>query len=151
MRPTVFAILAGFAASVPGPVAAQSGLAGRWVTEFDVGIRNVNGVETSEGKRQARITLEVSGDAITGSWQALGAGPTATRHLSGTSVHGEVTLLADSVEAVLRDGDGERHVSMIPKYLFTQHGDSLIGTLQTASRDGLFGGPPRRFVATREK
>src|ERR1700693_2014569 len=79
-RMTKFVATAAFVlvSLAPRPGAAQSGPAGRWTTEFDIGIRNENGGETSMGKRHATITLTVKGDSVIGTWLvAAEAGATA--------------------------------------------------------------------------
>src|ERR1043165_8244736 len=53
---------------IPQLARAQASIAGKWSTEFDIGIRNENGVETSMGKRQATLVLTMKGDSIFGTW-----------------------------------------------------------------------------------
>lgn len=135
-------------------VAAQGPVAGNWRTEFDTGIRSVNGVETSTGKRQARIVLRLTGDSVTGTWQAL-ADSTAPAgkaiQLRGKIAGGRVQLQADPVEHVRMINGDQQRVRMIDSYSFVLHGDVLEGTVQTRSVDGSFERNARPFSAKREK
>jgi hypothetical protein len=138
----------------PRPGAAQSGPAGRWSTEFDTGIRNENGVESSMGKRQATMTLTVKGDSVLGTWLAApadGAPAPAPIMLKGTARGAHVTLEAEPVERTVRINDDEQRVRMVSSYSFEVRGDSLVGTTRVSAPDHSFDSPDRPFAATRVK
>lgn len=50
------------------PLFAQSAVAGKWAAEYALGMRNIEGVVLSMGTDRARITLEVKGDSVFGTW-----------------------------------------------------------------------------------
>ena len=132
---------------------AQASVAGAWATEFDIGIRNENGVETSMGTRQATMTLRVAGDSVFGTWQVApqGGSTPAPVALSG-SLHGtKLQLRAEPVQHTVNLGDGDRAVKMVAVYRLELRGDQLVGTSQNTSSDGSFDGPERAFVARRVK
>jgi hypothetical protein len=136
------------------PVSAQGSIAGNWITEFDTGIRNVNGVEESMGKRQARLVLEVHGDSISGTWQPLAdsAGRLgAIVRLHGKFAADKVTLETEPVGRTVRVNDDERQVKIVTAYAFTLRDDALDGTMTNRALDGSFESNPRPFQAKREK
>lgn len=133
---------------------AQSGPAGRWSTEFDTGIRNENGVETSMGKRQATLTLTVKGDSILGSWLAApadGAPSPVPIKLKGTASGARVMLESEPVERTVRINDDEQKVRMVTSYAFEVRGDSLVGTTRVSALDHSFDSPDHPFLAKRLK
>jgi len=135
-------------------VRAQGSIAGNWVMEFDTGIRNVNGVEESLGKRQARLVLAVQGDSITGTWQPLAdsAGRLGAKvRLHGKLAAGKATLETEPVARTVRINDDEREVKVVTSYAFAIRGDALDGTMTNRALDGSFEGNPRPFLAKREK
>jgi len=133
---------------------AQASVAGTWLTEFDIGIRNENGVETSMGKRQATITLTLKGDSVLGSWQVLpdssGKAPAPIK-LRGIRSSTKVTLQADPVERTVRMNDDEQRLQMTSTYAFDLRGDELVGTTRNIFSDHSFDGPERSFSAKRAK
>ncbi|HEY8062067.1 MAG TPA: hypothetical protein VID74_04675 [Gemmatimonadales bacterium] len=138
----------------PRAVAAQSALAGRWSTEFDIGIRNENGVETSMGKRQAAMTLILKGDSVMGTWlsaPADGAPSPVPIKLKGTVSGARVLLESEPVEHHVRINDDEQVVKMVSSYSFEVRGDSLVGTTRISAVDHSFDSPDRPFVAKRLK
>jgi hypothetical protein len=138
----------------PRAVAAQSALAGRWSTEFDIGIRNENGVETSMGKRQATMTLILKGDSVMGTWlsaPADGAPSPVPIELKGTVSGTRVLLESEPVEHHVRINDDEQVVKMVSSYSFEVRGDSLVGTTRISAVDHSFDSPDRPFVTKRLK
>lgn len=136
------------------PGAAQSGPAGTWTTEFDIGIRNENGVETSMGKRQATMTLTLKGDSVVGTWLVAaetGAPAPAPIKLWGTVSGTRVVLQTEPVERTVRINDDEQRVRMVSSYSFDVRGDSLVGTTRVSAPDHAFDSPDRPFLATRLK
>jgi hypothetical protein len=141
--------------AAPRGAVAQTSLAGRWRTAFDVGIRVVDGVESSEGKGHARITLEVKGDSVVGQWLNIdspGGAPRTPRPLRGVVTDSGARLeTVEPREVVLRTPDGEQHFQTTMTYTFRLRGDSLVGTEQWIAVDHSSRGPLRPFVATRER
>jgi hypothetical protein len=136
------------------PIHAQASVAGTWLTEFDIGIRNENGVETSMGKRQATMTLTLKGDSVLGTWQvaavsdAPAPGPIKLR---GIRSGAKVSLEADPVERTVRMNDDEQRLQMTSTYTFDLRGDELVGTTRNTFSDHSFDGPERSFSAKRAK
>ena len=147
---TVAALI--LATTLQHPAAAQSGVAGRWSTEFDIGIRNENGIEMSMGKRAATMTLTMKGDSIVGTWQAAadssGTLP-APIHLAGTATGTTMVLRSEPVERTVRMNDDEQKVKLFTTYRLTLQGDKLDGTSTVAALDGSFEGNARPFSAKR--
>ena len=140
--------------AVPRGAVAQGSIAGTWRTEFDVGIRIVNGVESSEGKRHARITFQVKGDSIQGTWQnvdTLGAAVGAPRPLRGvvTDSGARIESVTPTAITMRRQGD-EQHLLATMNYVLTVRGDTLVGTEQWVALDHSDRGPMRPFGAKRE-
>ena len=135
------------------PAPAQGTIAGSWSTEFDIGIRMENGVESSMGKRQATMKLMLQGDSVFGIWQVAaqgGATPSPVR-LRGTRSGNKLSLRADPVAHTMNMGDGDRRVELVATYSLEVRGDSLVGTSRDTTNDGSFDSPERPFSATRIK
>lgn len=150
----VAAVAIALVSLAPRSGVAQSGLAGRWSTEFDIGLRNENGVETSMGKRSATMTFTVAGDSVFGTWQAApaeGSPAPAPLKLKGTTHGTRVTIEADPVEHTVRINDDEQRVRMVTSYAFEVRGDSLVGTTRTSALDHSFDSPDRPFTAKRAR
>jgi hypothetical protein len=150
---TAVAVLA-LATTLHRPAAAQASPAGTWSTEFDIGIRNENGVETSMGKRAATMTLTLKGDSVFGSWQVApdSSGPApAPIKLSGVRAGTKVTLRAEPVERTVRMNDEESRVKMVTTYSLELRGDTLDGSSRVSALDGSFESNDRPFSARRAK
>ncbi len=133
---------------------AQGDVAGIWRTEFDIGIRSENGVETSMGKREATMTLTLKGDSVYGTWQVVapeGATAPPQIRLSGIRSGNKVTLQSEPVERTVRMNDEEQRVKMISGYTFEVSSDALTGTTRTWAADHAFDPPERPFSAKRVK
>ena len=136
-------------------ILTQATISGTWRTEFAVGIRVVNGVESSETKGHARITLELKADSVLGTWQNLdtsGAAQGEARPLLGIATPGGARI--ETVvprEVVLRTPDGEQRIPSRIFYVLTLRGDSLVGTERWVALDNSAQGPTRPFTATRER
>ena len=133
----------------------QATISGSWRTEFDVGIRVVNGVESSESKGHARISLQLKADSVLGTWQTLdpaGAAMGEPRPMRGIATPGGARI--ETViprDVVLRTPDGEQRIPSRIFYVLTLRGDSLVGTEQWVALDHSTRGPTRPFTATRER
>lgn len=134
---------------------AQSPIAGTWRTEFNVGIRVINGVESSEGKRQARITFQMKGDSVLGTWQnvdTVGAAMGDPRPLRGIVTDSGVRIQTIvPTEMVMRTQDGEQRLQANLFYVVSVRGDSLVGTEQWIALDHSDRGPMRPFTAVRAR
>ena len=148
---TITTLLAGVAASA---TAQESGLSGKWITEFDRGVRNNNGEVSSTGeKAKARLTLVQNGDSITGTWELVSPRPPnggpPPRQLRGTISGGQGTLVSEGMMRVNKDG-AVSSLKMKTTYLFAAKGDELSGTMQmNVEEDGDL--PIRPFSARREQ
>ena len=134
--------------------AQGSGVAGRWIVDFNRTMRNENGVMTAGDPARARITFEQRGDSVLGTWVLLSPMedpmPPA-RQLKGVIASGAVRVVSDPSPARVRDESGEREIKIITTYEFKVDGDALTGTSQSRPLDGGDGPPPRPFAAKREK
>jgi hypothetical protein len=146
----LLAMVAGFAA--PRMAIAQGSIAGTWSTEFDIGIRNENGVETSMGKRQATLVLTLKGDSVFGSWTVAAAAglpsPPAVK-ISGVRSGSKFVFQQEPVERTVNSNGEERRIKMVSKYAVEIHGDEMTGTTQNVALDKSFDGPERTFSAKR--
>jgi hypothetical protein len=154
MKASTVLFTTALALALAPPASAQGSIAGSWITEFPIRLRVINGVESSDGVGQARLTLRLKGDSVLGTWVEIthGAGqPARTRALRGTLVGGRARVETDPPdERVLRDNEGERRVQMRTLYDFTAHGDSLQGTEQNIAADHSSVAHSRPFSAKRE-
>lgn len=136
----------------PAVARAQGTPVGSWTTEY-YRTSGGHGDGSQSELIRARLTLMQRGDSVVGLWQDLAAEGSATprpRGLRGVIRNGAVTLVADSVTAVMRQHLGpERRLQLITTYELAVRGDSLIGTQRTRSTDGAINNNPRRFVAVR--
>lgn len=135
------------------PVAAQS-LSGKWITEFDRGMRNNDGQVSSTGeKAKARLTLAQKGDSVVGTWELVSPlppnGAPPARQLRGTIAGDKVTLVSDGLVTVNRNGERST-LKMTTTYVFAARADALEGTMQMKlEEEG--DQPARPFAAWREK
>ena len=154
MRASTVLFTATLALAAVRPAPAQDNVAGSWITEFPIRLRVINGVESSDGVAQARMTLRLKGDSVLGTWQDItrGAGQSArTRTLRGTIVNGRARVETDPPdERVLRDAEGEQRVMMRTVYDFTAQGDTIKGTEQSIAADHSSVAHSRPFSASRE-
>ncbi len=141
-------------AQQPFPPPIERQLVGTWMTEYYRTTGGHGGGGESELAR-ARLTLAQRGDSVVGQWQdlvATGAPTPRSRALRGVIRDGALTLVADSVTAVMRQHLGpERRLQMVITYELAVRGDSLVGTQRMRSTDGAINNNPRRFVAVRER
>lgn len=142
------ALLTGLAA---GSARAQASAAGTWNTEFDIGIRNENGVETSMGKRKATMTLTLKGDSVLGVWQvapdSTGRKP-APVALMGVRSGAKLTIASEPVERTVRINDEEQRVKIVTTYYLELRGDELVGNSELKSAEHIM---ERPFLAKRQK
>jgi hypothetical protein len=153
MRASIVLCAATLALAVARPAAAQTNIAGNWITEFPLRLRVINGVESSEGTGRARLTLRLKGDSVLGTWLDItpgGAQPARTRALRGTVANGQVRVETDPPdERVLFDGTTEQRVQMRTVFEFTLHGDALEGTEESIAADHSSVAHSRPFRAKR--
>ena len=149
------ALVATLVCGIAASAAAQgSGLSGKWITEFERGMRNNNGAMATTGeKAKARLTLVQVGDSVTGTWELISPlppnGGPPPRQLRGTIAGGTVSLVTEGMVRVNRNGEVSE-LKMKTTYAFTSKGDELSGTMQVnVEEDGDL--PVRPFSAWREK
>ena len=149
----VLALVAAFGV-FPAPVRAQASLAGSWSAEFPRRIQNVNGEERVTEMGRARLTLELRGDSVLGTWQTLpeaNQSAPVSRALRGVIEAGRLRIVSDPFEATQRTMSGESTVRLSNSFELALEGDSLKGTMQTRGPDGAPVGSTRSFSAVREK
>jgi hypothetical protein len=138
------------------PVGAQSvaAVAGKWTAEFELGMRNENGVVSSTGSGKARITLDVQGDSVIGTWVTLEPANMAAapaRPLRGVFANGVLRLQTEPTERRIMLNDNAMNLKMITRYELKLDGDTLTGTTQQVALGGEVDPPARPFKALREK
>ena len=148
--------LAAFAAlfASAGSVQAQSPVAGKWIAEFELGMRNVNGEVTSSGTGKARVSLQLKGDSVFGTWEAIEPAAPAgavARPLKGVYAGGVLTLETEPSERRIMMNDTEQRIRMITRYEVKIDGDAMTGTAQQVAPGGEITPPARPFKAVREK
>jgi len=134
------------------PVVAQTTVAGTWITEFPINLRVINGVESSDGTGKARVSMQLKGDSVLGTWQEITTGGRGrARSLRGVKANGRVRLETDPPdERVLNVNGDEQRVRMRTVYDFALTGDALEGEEHGEGLDHSMVGPSRRFSAKRE-
>jgi hypothetical protein len=92
-------------------VAAQSGSAqgtatGKWIFEFNRRVTEENNVVTESDPARVRLTIDVAGDSVTGSWQLIGSDGIAVngpvRFIHGHVSNGRFRIETEPPESVLR-------------------------------------------------
>ena len=149
-----FAAVTAAMLALASTVHAQAPVAGNWIAEFELGMRNENGVITSMGTGKARVALTLKGDSVFGTWQNLEPAETANapaRALKGVLANGVLKLESDVEERRVRRNDEETSLKMITRYEVKLEGDVMTGTSQNVALGGEFSPPARPFKATREK
>lgn len=154
-RHTALISIAACLTSAPVALLAQApAVAGKWIADFELGMRNDNGVITSMGTGKARVTLTAKGDSVFGSWQIIEPAERASmpaRALKGVYANGSLTLETEPTESRVRLNDEERTLKMITRYAIKVEGDSMSGTSQPVDLSGSIEPPTRPFKAVREK
>lgn len=139
-------------AALQPAAAQQSSIAGEWRAEVPRRVENVNGVEKASDIAVFRFTLEVKGDSVFGVQEMVDGPPAAKpRKLRGTLHGGELRLVADPVEAIIRNGAGESRIEMITTFELKLEGEELSGTQQSNSVDGSVQSQARPFRLQRAK
>ena len=104
-------------AVVNAPAQAQ-GVAGTYVLEYPAQIRVTNGEESLQlGK--ARLTLQVKGDSIVGTWLVLDRADARPREIRGT-LQGTMAKWTIENEGRINDGGETRTVKMITNFTATR-------------------------------
>ena len=141
-------------ALLPSTSGAQSsGIAGVWRVEFPRRVENDGSGERVTEVGIARVSFEVKGDSVFGSWQVAGdgGGSPPARRLSGTMRGGKYHLTAEPFEAIMRGSDGDSRVQLVGTYELTVAGDSLTGTQQMQPLEAGPAGPRLPLKGTRDK
>jgi hypothetical protein len=154
-RHIVLAAITLVALTVTRAAAAQAGVAGRWIFEFNRRVSNMNGELTESDPAKVRLTLEQRGDSVIGTWQQVSPAEDPMpkpRALRGVIANGKVRLVSEPSEGRVHDGGGEvRKVSVITTLEFTVSGDDLSGTRKAAVAGEEMGGEGLPFKAVRER
>ena len=136
-------------ATAYSPARAQ-GVAGTYLLDYPARIQVTNGEESVElGK--ARLTLQVKGDSLIGTWLTLDRPDAKPREIRGT-VQGHTAKWTIENEGRISDGGEVRTVKMITNFSATVTGDKVEGTMQSRSPDaGGMTAPERKFSGVRQK
>lgn len=134
------------------PAAAQQSIAGEWRAEVPRRVENINGVEKASEIAVFRFTFEVKGDSVFGVQEMVDGPPAAKpRKMRGTLQGGQLRLVADPVEAIIRNDAGESRIEMITTFDLKLEGGELSGTQQSNSVDGSVQSQARPFKLQRTK
>ena len=129
------------------PALAQ-GVAGTYVVEYPARIQNTNGEENVQmGK--ARLTLEVKGDSVVGTWLVLDRPDARPREVRGTLQRNTAKFSLQTEGRINQNGE-ERTIKMTTDFTATVSGDKVDGTMQLRSSEGM-SQPERKFSGLREK
>jgi hypothetical protein len=140
--------------SFPAALHSQATAEGKWIADFDLGMRNVDGVVSSTGTGKARVTLTLKGDSAFATWQTIEPAPPAStppRALKGTYTNGVLKLETEASERRVRINDEDRVMRMLTRYEIRIEGDVMTGTVQPIDLGGQIEPPTRPFKAVREK
>ena len=150
IRLAVTALLLTTAASLD----AQAPVAGKWIADFELGMRNENGTVTSTGTGKARVSLQLKGDSVFGTWETIEPASPAgavTRPLKGVFANGTLKLETEPSERRIMLNGEEKRITMFTRYEVKVDGDAMTGTAQQIGLSGDMAPPPRPFKAVREK
>jgi hypothetical protein len=137
----------------PASVQAQAAnIAGTYVVDFDSRVQMTAAGAEVTGRGKARMTLELRGDSVFGTWQVLDA-PDARppRALRGALQDGKVKLSAEPTEAVLNVNGEEQRRTIRQNFIATITGDEIRGTIESDSPMPGMSGITRKFEGKREK
>ncbi|MFN8580656.1 MAG: hypothetical protein U0163_06710 [Gemmatimonadaceae bacterium] len=152
MRANQWIVAVALLGSVTAPSRAQ-GVGGQWIIDFNRRVQNMNGVISESDPARARMTLEVRGDSVTGTWVLISPVEVqmpAPRTLRGTIANGEVHLVSDPFVVRMREDGEEREMKLRTSYSFKLEAGELRGTQVSRPEGQDDGPPPRPFVAKRE-
>ena len=132
--------------------AAAQSVAGTYTWEVATRMRrDEGGTETVDEKAQARLTIQLKGDSIVGSYAvALPGRETPAREVRGTWKGNTITFNISSRATLNVNGD-ERQVETVQVYTATIDGDEIKGTITVQVPDGSFTAPVRQFAGKRAK
>jgi hypothetical protein len=129
------------------PTAAQ-GVAGTYLVEYPARIQNTNG-EDNVQMGKARLTLQVKGDSVVGTWLVLDRPNAQPREVRGTLQGGTAKFSLQTEGRINQNGE-ERTIRMTTEFTATVSGDKVEGTMQLRSGEGMTQ-PERKFSGVREK
>ena len=146
--------LLGFCALVLAPQALTAqGVAGAWKLEYVRRVTNDGSGEQAE-MGHARVVLDVRGDSVTATWQALEPGPDGKplppREIRGT-VSGDHVVLKSQAQARMMMNGNATTVELIITYDLTVKGDTIAGVQLADAADGSMSPPARPIHGEREK
>jgi hypothetical protein len=132
--------------TVTTPVDAQ-GIAGTYLVEYPAQIQVTNGEENVQmGK--ARLTLEVKGDSVVGTWLVLNRPDAQPRAVRGT-VQGNTAKFSIESEGRTNQNGEERTIKVTTDFSATVTGGKIDGTMEFRA-EGM-SRPARKFSGVREK
>ena len=135
-------------AIVHAPARAQ-GPAGSWLVEYPAQIRVTNG-EESVTMGKARLTLQVKGDSVLGTWHVLDRADAKPRAIRGT-VSGNIAKWSLENEGRINDGGETRTIKMVTTFTAIVSGNKVEGTMQSRSPEIDAPSPERKWTGVREK
>ena len=157
MHHTIRLAITALLLTTAGSLEAQAPVAGKWIADFELGMRNENGVVTATGIGKARVLLQLKGDSVFGTWETIEPAPPAgmaARPLKGVFANGTLTLQTEPSERRINLNGEERRINMFTRYEVKVEGDAMTGTAQQVALGGEMAEmapPPRPFKAVREK
>jgi hypothetical protein len=137
---------------LPQATAAQ-GVAGAWKLEYVRRVTNDGSGEQAE-MGHARVLLDVHGDSVVATWQALEPGPDGkalpARVIHGTVSGDHVILKSQAQARMMRNGDVST-VELTITYDLTVKGDTIAGVQLADAADGSMSPPARPIHGEREQ
>ena len=126
-------------------------VAGKYKVEFDSQIRmGPEGMQVA-GRSPGMLVLEVRGDSVFGTWQAINDANPPARKLAGKMRGDTVVILSEPTERTLNVNGESVTMKMADEFKLTISGDAIAGTI-TATQ-GMAGMPPvaRKVDGKRER
>ena len=133
-------------------VQAQSAnVAGKYKVEFDSQMRMGSGGVQVAGRSPAMLVLEVRGDSVFGSWQAINDRNPPARKLAGKMRGDTVVVLSEPSERTMNMNGESVTMKMADEFKLTVRGDAIAGTITPTQ--AMAGMPPivRKIDGKREK
>jgi hypothetical protein len=133
-------------------VQAQSAnVAGKYKVEFDSQMRmGPEGAQVA-GRSPGMLVLEVRGDSVFGSWQAINDRNPPARKLAGKMRGDTVVVLSEPSERTMNMNGESVTMKLADEFKLTIKGDAILGTITPTQ--GMAGMPPvvRKVDGKREK
>ncbi|MGH7470087.1 MAG: hypothetical protein ACRENP_19245 [Longimicrobiales bacterium] len=127
-------------------------VAGTYLVDFDSRVQmSGDGSIQVTGRSKARITLELRGDSIFGTWHVIDD-PTnrPPSPLRGTVQDGKIKLSAEPREATVNINGQEQRRTITQDFLLTIAGDDISGTIESPAPMPGLAGISRKLEGKRE-